>query len=189
MLVLILTHFVSGPPCMQGLKFVVTGVLTHLTREQVEDLVMTYGGKVCHSATVASWLLVCSWARPSLEQSTPPNSRTDNNSVVSFCLTESQFFHLRASPQKHGSTLTLSSNTFFNFLPSLFPVFHSLLLPFFTPSFLYFCLPTFLTFFPCFLPSCLTIFLPVFLSLIRTSIDYFFLAPLLTCTLQTTLPI
>ncbi len=34
--------------CLGGLKFVVTGTMKALSREQVEDLILQHGGKVVH---------------------------------------------------------------------------------------------------------------------------------------------
>jgi BRCT domain type II-containing protein len=34
------------PQCLDGLKFVVTGIMDHFGREQIDNLVLQYGGKI-----------------------------------------------------------------------------------------------------------------------------------------------
>ena len=162
--------------------------MTHLTREQVEDLVMTYGGKVCvcvhvcvcvcvcvfihHSLVLTGCLLMCPPHIYPLHQSTWVLSWLNNHIV------EWQSLNLYVIKATEALMLRAWMSSAYT-VPSFLPYFVHVLLPdHFSfssvafafqptnlPCFLLYFFPSFLPIFPpFFLPSLPPFFLPFFLS-------------------------
>ena len=171
---------------MQGLKFVVTGVMTHLTREQVEDLVMTYGGKVCVCVCVCVCVRVCVFIHHSLVLTVsllicPPHIWPLQQSIrswrwLNYHTVECQCLNLHVvcpSPQKRWCWRAWMSSAYT--VPSFLP--HSTHVPSW-PLFFFlrcFCLPT---------------NQPSFLPFVSFTLSYYYLSLLyvLYCLLPSLLP-
>ena len=54
-------NFQEAVNCLDGLTFVITGILESIEREEAADLIQRYGGKVTHSVSKKKSYIIMGW--------------------------------------------------------------------------------------------------------------------------------